>query len=247
MLIEPSIQEQLLAVQAKDTESAQLAFKKANLPELAQLAELQEQFAKARDQLVAAEVILSDLQRDQARSDADVDVVRQRIRKDQSMLDSGAINDPKQLSSLQHELGSLARRQVELEDVELEIMERVEGALAAVSVLTERKENLSLEIASVSSQLEQQVAALESDLAEVAAERERLASSIPDDFKNLYEKIRKSHSGVGAAKLHRGQCLGCRLSLPPQELQTIKNAEPEEVLQCEECRRILIRTADSGI
>ena len=48
------------------------------------------------------------------------------------MLDSGEINDSKQLSNLQHELESLAKRQLDLEDVELEVMERVEGAKAAV-------------------------------------------------------------------------------------------------------------------
>ena len=96
------------------------------------------QLERATNQHVAAIVILSDLQRDQARSDADVEVVRQRIIKDQELLDSGSINDPKQLTNLQHELESLARRRTELEDVELEIMERIEGAEAAVTVLADQ-------------------------------------------------------------------------------------------------------------
>jgi predicted nucleic acid-binding Zn-ribbon protein len=85
------------------------------------------------------------------------------------------------------------------------------------------------------------------DLTDVHAERESLAAVMPAEFLALYEKIRKGHQGMGAAKLHRGQCGGCRLTIPPQELSGIKAATPDVVIQCEECRCILIRTADSGI
>ena len=247
MNIDPQIQQQLLSVQEKDTEIAQLTHKRETLPEIERKKELEAQLAKTRNQHIAAEVILSDLQRDQSRSDADVEVVRQRIIKDQNLLDSGTINDPKQLSSLQHELESLARRRSELEDVELEIMERVEGAEAAVQVLAEQAETLSGELEAVSAELDRLVAGLNADIVEVERERAVLAEGIPADFIALYERIRASHSGVGAALLHRGQCQGCRLTIPPQELQSIKSAAPDEVVQCEECRRILVRTSESGL
>lgn len=245
--IDPSTQEKLLEVQAKDTEIAQLVHRKGSLPEIERKAELETQLTRARNQHVAAEVILGDLQRDQARSDADVEVVRQRIIKDQQMLDSGTINDPKQLSALQHELESLARRRTELEDLELEIMERVEGAEAAVSVLAGQITTLSGELEQVSTTLQDLTDTLSADIAEVEKERAALALALPSDFMSLYEKIRGSHSGVGAALLHRGQCGGCRLTIPPQEMQVIKVAPIETVVQCEECRRILIRTSESGI
>lgn len=245
--IDPSIQVKLLEVQAKDTELAQLAHRRSTLPEIGHLAELETHLTRTRNQHVAAQVILGDLQRDQARSDADVEVVRQRILKDQQLLDSGSINDPKQLSGLQHELESLARRRSELEDIELEVMERVEGAEAAVSVLADQVENLTRELTQVSSALQDLTSQLDTDIAEVERERASLAENLPTDFVSLYEKIRASHSGVGAALLHRGQCGGCRLTIPPQEIQTIKEAPVDAVIQCEECRRILVRTSESGI
>lgn len=247
MNIDPQIQQQLLSVQDKDTEKAQLTHKRDTLPEIERKKELETQLTKACNQHIAAEVILSDLQRDQSRSDVDVDVVRQRIVKDQQLLDSGTINDPKQLSSLQHELESLARRRSELEDIELEIMERVEGAEAAVGVLAEQVHTLGAELDSVSAELDQLVTRLNADISEVERERAVLAQGMPAELMALYEKIRASHSGVGAALLHRGQCQGCRLTIPPQEMQSIKSAAPDEVLQCEECRRILVRTSESGL
>ena len=62
----------------------------------------------------------------------------------------------------------------------------------------------------------------------------------------LYEKIRES-SGAGAAMLRARRCEGCRLELNPQELQRIRSAADDEVVRCEECRRILVRTGESGL
>jgi predicted nucleic acid-binding Zn-ribbon protein len=245
--IDPQIQLQLLDVQAKDTELAQLEYKRSSLPAIDTKKKLETSFARARDQHIASEVILSDLEREALKAEGDVGVVRQRVAKDQDMLNSGAINDPKQLTNLQHELESLAKRQRVLEDVELEAMERVEGAKAAVQVLAQQKADFSTQLADVSTTLDSELAALTVDLTDVHTERESVADTIPADFLALYEKIRKGHQGMGAAKLHRGQCQGCRLAIPPQELNTIKAATPDMVIQCEECRCILIRTSDSGI
>jgi len=238
---------QLLDIQGKDTEVAQLEYKRATLPAIEVKKELQSNFERARDQHIASEMILSDLQREALKAEGDVEVVRQRVAKDEEMLNSGVINDPKQLSNLQHELESLAKRQLDLEDVELEVMERVEGAKAAVQLLAQQKLDFSTQLESVSNELDSELAALAVDLADVQVERENLAAAIPAEFLALYERIRKGHQGMGAAKLHRGQCEGCRLTIPPQELNAIKAASPDAVIQCEECRCILVRTADSGI
>jgi uncharacterized protein len=69
---------------------------------------------------------------------------------------------------------------------------------------------------------------------------------VPADLLALYDKIRAS-SGVGAAMLRRGQCQGCHLSLNTVDLYAIKATPADEVVRCEECRRILIRTPESGL
>jgi predicted nucleic acid-binding Zn-ribbon protein len=245
--VDPQIQVHILDIQAKDTEAAQLEYKRATLPAIEVKKGLELSFERARDQHIASEMILSDLTREAIKAEGDVGVVRQRVAKDQEMLNSGEINDPKQLSNLQHELESLGKRQLDLEDVELEVMERVEGAKAAVEVLVQQKKVFSAQLEVVSAELDSDLAALEVDLIDVRRERESLAAAMPAEFLALYEKIRKGHQGMGAAKLHRGQCEGCRLTIPPQELNAIKAATPDAVIQCEECRCILIRTADSGI
>lgn len=217
------------------------------MAEAAQLAELDVRLVQVRDQIVAAEAILGDLQRDLARAEADVEQVRERVRRDNELLNSGSIGDPKQLQNLQHELGSLARRQSDLEDAELEVMERVEGAEAAVRMLIAERDALQADRGPLQELVDDLNGGIAEEEAQVRQQRDQIADTIPADLLSLYEKIRADHAGVGAAHLHRGQCEGCRLQLPPQELQRLRAADPSEVIRCEECRRILVRTEESGL
>ena len=226
---------------------AQLAHRARTLPDAASLVDVEARLTRLRDEVVAAETIAADLALEQRKADVDVEQVRDRARRDRELLDSGSIGDPKQLQSLQHELQSLARRQGELEDIELEIMERGEGAAAAVRVLTSDRDALAVERDALSSRVAEQISAIDEATQVVACERSELASKITTDLLALYDKIRADRGGVGAARLHRGRCEGCHLDMPPNEIEALRVAAPDEVVRCEECRRILIRTAESGL
>ena len=196
---------------------------------------------------MAAETIASDLGLEQSKADADVEQVTDRARRDLELLDSGSIGDPKQLQSLQRELQSLARRQRELEDIELEIMERVEGAAAAVRVLTAERDSLATDRGVLAERVREALSTIDAEKVEVANERSSLSAGIPADLLALYDKICADQGGVGAARLHRGRCEGCRLDMPPNEIEALRAAPPDSVVRCEECRRILVRTAESGL
>ena len=77
--------------------------------------------------------------------------------------------------------------------------------------------------------------------------RATVASEEPQDLLDLYGRMRQQHGGVGAAALRGGRCEGCHLSLNTVDLNNIRHADPDEVLRCEECRRILVRTPESGL
>jgi predicted nucleic acid-binding Zn-ribbon protein len=81
----------------------------------------------------------------------------------------------------------------------------------------------------------------------VAADRAPVASGLPEDLVALYDRLRAQKGGVGAAALRARECGGCRLSLDNAELAVIKSAASDEVIRCEECQRILVRTAESGL
>ncbi len=47
--------------------------------------------------------------------------------------------------------------------------------------------------------------------------------------------------------LRQRRCHGCQLELNAVDLNHIKAAAEDEVIRCEECRRILVRTPESGL
>lgn len=236
----------LLAVQDIDTRLLQVQHRQRSLPERDALKALDVEIAETRDLVIAAEVEVSDLQGEQRKADNDVEVVRTRRDRDQARLDSGS-GTAKELEGLQHEVQSLAKRQAELEDVELEIMERLEGATAALTALREKAGRLSAERDQVQAQLAAADADLESQAEALAAQRATAAAAVPSALLSLYDKIRADRGGVGAAALHRGQCQACRIALNAADISRIRDADADVVLRCEECRAILVRTPESGL
>lgn len=244
---DPADQLRLLDLQDKDTRLGQIAHRRGSVPEAAALAVAEARAARLRDELIAAETIVSDIESDVARAEADVEQVRERQRRDQQLLDSGSIGDPKQLQSLQHELESLAKRRSDLEDVELEVLERLEGAQAAVVVLSGERATVDAECVELETTVAGIWAELDAERDAVTSERAAIAATIPTELLTMYERIRADLGGVGAAHLHRGRCEGCRLQLTPNDIERLRAAPPTDVVRCEECRRILVRTAESGL
>ena len=190
---------------------------------------------------------VDDLTAEQRRADADVEQVKTRRERDQAMIDSGQVKDPKALERMLGELQSLHRRISDLEDVELEVMERLEEAQQAVDRYTADAASLETEIATVQAAYEQKAADLQEQLDAVRAERGTTASGMPEDLMSLYEKLRAQKGGVGAAALRRRECGGCRLTLNASDLGIIAKKPTDEVVRCEECNRILVRTGESGL
>ncbi|MFK0098659.1 MULTISPECIES: zinc ribbon domain-containing protein [unclassified Streptomyces] len=243
----PADQIRLLDVQALDQRLSQLAHRRTSLPEHAEIESLTADLAQLRDLLVASTTEESDTAREQTKAEQDVDQVRQRAARDQQRLDSGAVTSPKDLESLQREITSLAKRQGDLEDVVLEVMERRESAQERVTELTDRVAAVQAKVDDATARRDAATQELDAEAATVTKEREVVAGSVPADLLKLYDKLRAQQGGVGAARLYQRRCEGCRLELNITEINDVKAASPDTVLRCENCRRILVRTADSGL
>lgn len=232
---------QLLALQACDIRLSQLDHRERTLPQHAALTEVTDRIAELQTDVITAQAELSDLARAVQRAEDEVERVRNRAKKDQQLLDSGSIN-AKQMQDLQHEIESLGRRQSELEDAELEVMELAEEAQGKVSLLTAALEEAKARQSELSAELQAAVAEIAGEKDACAKERPPLAAAIPDDLLALYEKLRADLGGVGAAALKAGRCEGCHMQIPPTDLKHLADAPEDEVQRCEECRRILVRT-----
>ena len=90
-------------------------------------------------------------------------------------------------------------------------------------------------------------AEIDAELGELLTQRAPLVADAADDLLALYEKVRKNRNGVGAAELRQGRCTGCQLKIDNAELAVIRKSPEDWVIRCEECTRILVRTAESGL
>jgi predicted nucleic acid-binding Zn-ribbon protein len=236
-----------LELQALDTGIDRLAARRRTLPDLAAVAELEAKVASSRDEVVRIETELSDIGRVQRKLDNEIDLVRSRADRDRKRLDSGQVASPRELENLQSELASLARRQGALEDDMLEKMETIEGLEAQLKTVSDQRDGLAVELASAQRQRDAALAELDAQVAARRAERDALTPTLPAPVVTLYERIRASSSGVGAAALLRRRCEGCHLELSGADVRAVAAAPADEIVRCEECRRILVRTPESGL
>lgn len=244
---DPAAQLALLDLQAIDARADVLRHQRRTLPELAEIAALQESRAGFDAQRRDAQILVDDLTAEQLKVDADVEQVKARRTRDRERMDQGLITNPKDLERMQGELESLQRRITALEDEELEVMARLEDAQKDLDGFTAQVAAADERLAVLASARDEKLAALDTELASLDAERRPAADGLPADLLALYDKLRESKGGVGAAELRARQCGGCRLTLDAHEIGEIRALPDDEVVRCEECQRILVRTAESGL
>lgn len=237
----------LLDVQELDSRVDRLNHQLGTIPEAARLRELAVRRTAVANAVRDLKIEVEDLGREQRRADADVEQVKTRRTRDQGMIDGGQMTDPKALERMLGELESLKRRINDLEDVELEVMERLETTQAALGDRTAELAAMEAEEAELRTAFEASSADLQAQLGSAQTERVTTVSGVPSDLVALYEKLRAQRGGVGAAALRRRECDGCRLTLNASDLAAIAKKPTDEVVRCEECNRILVRTGESGL
>lgn len=242
----PADQRRLLDLQAIDTALQQLAHRRKTLPQIPALHAIGGRISAMDDERIKAQVAVDDIDRDITRLDRDVEQVRTRAAKDRARLDAGT-GPARELEALQHELTSLARRQSELEDAELELMEQREAAQAAVDDALARIAAAREQEATLTAERDHDLGEITRDEEWKSSSRKPLAADLPADLVALYDKVRESSGGLGAALVRSGRCGGCRIELAGADRARVRAADPDDVVRCEECQRIMVRTEESGL
>ena len=239
MQASPEQQSLVLELQLLDNEIMQANTKLKSLPEVEQLLHIDKRIITATDEVATVKLEADQITLELRRGEVDVETVTDRIKKDEARLASGNAT-PKELEQTQHEIQTLKKRQLALEEIELEIMVRSEA-------VTERSKVLSTDLTSLETlkaEINQRLTAATNEINSVISAKQKdrgvVAVKIEKALLDLYEKIRSS-SGIGAASLVGNKCNGCNLAINAVEMQRIKTLPVDEVLRCEECRRILVR------
>lgn len=241
----PADQRRMLDLAEVDAALDRLTHRRKTLPELTEITEAERETGSLRDSVVAAETALGDTSREVKRLEGEIDQVRAREDRDRRLMAGGSVG-AKQLTDLEHELATLARRQGVLEDELLEVMERREAEEANLA-------HARGELARVEERLGEArerfaAAGTEIETAELrhAADRKTIVENVPAEVLALYDRVR-AQRGTGAALLKARRCGACRLELGRTFVATIRTAAVDEVIRCEECGVILVRTGESGL
>lgn len=238
-------QRSLLELAEIDAELGRLAHRAGHLPEQQSYDRVLADQRAAADRAAVLGIALEDLDAQIAKLESEVDAVRKRADRDRGLLDSGTVTNSKQLEELQHELGTLERRQASLEDTLLEIMERREQLAAEQGSEQATVDSLAEDLTAAGMARDESLAEVEAARAGRGARRAEVVAALDGELLKLYE-TQRAKSGIGAGRLLGGRCGACRIELDRGELARISAAAEDEVLRCGECGAILLRLKVSG-
>ena len=236
----PSDQIQILDIQRMDFALATLQHKMASIPEIGQILGVTSRLAVVRDLAIAAQTEISDINRELLRSEADVEQVVLRLEKDEKRLTDGSAG-AKELEKLQHEIATLTSRRSELEEIELEIMMRIDSIKDRLAELRTEEGVLTQQATELTEKKELAIHEFQKESDAIKDERLATVRSMDGALVDLYEKIRAANNGTGAAALKEGRCDGCHLAINSVEISRMKTLASDEIVRCEECRCILVR------
>jgi predicted nucleic acid-binding Zn-ribbon protein len=234
----PEHQATLIEVGRIDTDLVRLTKTLQSLPARQVATDAESERHGAREQLRLAQEEVDGFQADVKRAESDVELVEKRIAQDKERLQ--ATVSAKDAQGLEHELETLAARKNLLEDVELEIMEKLDEALVTLAAAKARVADIEARLDSALAEIARQSAELGENKKFLLAERDALVAALPSDLVALYEKQRERY-GVGVSELRGATSTASGVQLTELDLQEIRRAADDDVVLCPDSNAILVR------
>ena len=233
----------LLEVQDLDLAADAARTRSAKLPERQAIPLLEAELGEINSRLAAANAARAEKQTEEERISQEVSQIARDIESAEVERYSGKRLNQDEAAAHTESQERLHEKQTLLEASEMELLEVIE----AVESRIEEQESARAANRAESERVVEAIRKIEgevlAELGSLAEAREKIAESIPLDLLSAYERVRAQpqKGGRGAAILAKGRCGACRIKLPSLE-KTRMLAEPEEALiQCPQCRRILVR------
>jgi len=238
----PAEQLKLLELQGLDARLKSLSNRRHTLENDPRISDLQAALSVANGELGAAKMAVHDAEAELKRSEADVEQVASRIERDEARLNSGT-GLSKDLVALQSDIASLNKRRSALEDVELEVMERLEGLRERQAAQQKIVDDVQGSFGGIRGELDAALAEIAAEAAEVGAARAEFAAGLDAGLLAVYDKT-LARRGVGAARLFHGKSEGSGMQLSPGDLAEIKAAAEDDIVFCPDSGCILVRSSE---
>ena len=181
---------------------------------------------------------LRDVERQHRLQQLETESHRERSTRLDEQLYSGAVTNPRELEPLEREATHIH-----------ELLQQQDAGLLDLSLLAEesrkRCDHLEKELADTRIEWQSRQAELKERQESLAAEREtvdtqrsNLAAALDASALQRYEALRRTKGGLAVAKVVRGLCQACRMSLPTQLQQRVRSGR--QTVLCSSCGRMLL-------
>lgn len=228
----------LLTLQECDLEIRRASKELEEMPEKQAILKTRHKAADVRELRGKAEELVHRLDLAIKANNDEVALVDEKIRAVQTTLDSGEVNNPKEVHNLSREMDALKRREDKLDNETLSLMERAEKAReqvakidAALGTLAEREDELI-------ARYQLKGGEVQARLEEKRALRSTLAADLGPELLERYESACETKGGIGAARLLGVTCSACRVELPAERVEELKSGP--DIGVCPSCRRLLV-------
>ena len=161
----------------------------------------------------------------------------EKIAAVQERLYGGQVTNPRELASLQTEVGYLERHQERLEDEMLEAMIHLEEQETELRTQQERLEQVTAGWEAAQTSLETERAELEAQVKQLKAQRSAVQGKLQGEELSVYDELRRRKEGLAVVLLQGQACGGCGLRLPTSMVQQARQVENLQF--CPSCGRIL--------
>jgi len=231
-------QKQLLAIASHDVELARISNSRKQAQAEAELDSASSETLRLSDLLIDARNAVGELEMELSRAEADLELVANRIAKDNKQLSS--TSSAKDAQGIEHELVTLGTRKTELEDAELQIMELLEAAQQGHEKLKQEKQAADATLAALQQRISSELADLGAQAERVQSERRNVMTGIDQELAVTYE--RKYSRGVAVGRLTGRDCGACRLSITATSFEELMALPAEELAECPNCQAFLVRS-----
>jgi len=232
----------LLDLNSIDQSISKLDYQKKNHPQLMKITELTARLPSIEASIVENDSQIIETKKEVSKAEIDVENISKRVQKDKERLASSETS-AKDLTQIQHEIGTLDSKQKELEEVQIEFLEKVEDLEHKKRGLQEILEQIKAEISELNTLIKADFEKANKEITIFATERQTIINKVDNELFKLYEKIR-IENGNGAGFFREGVCNSCQIKISPSEINLIEVEDPEEVLRCENCRCIMVRNSN---
>jgi uncharacterized protein len=230
----------LLDLQDLDLELDRLTYRRATLPERAALTRLREAVGKVDAERNTIGGRRSGFATRQAELERSIDEATERIKTIEKRLYHGEGYAFRDQQAMAAEVKSLEQRRNELENEEIEVLEKLEPLDQELAAADAHRTELVAEGSVHRVNLEKAEREIDAELAVVSARRAPLVALVPEKLEGEYERLREKFGGLGVSRLVKGSCSGCHLVLPSTELDAIHHAAPGALFHCDQCGRLLV-------